>query len=84
MPNTIVVEWLRRAPAAVARTKHGHALGVLLHHSKHRAPGDHGAGSSWTCRFCHTSPSKRATDGFDTSTQAPSWVYYSFAAGIWM
>ena len=44
------VECLRGAAPALARAKHGHAVGLLLRLGKRRAAPDLYAGSGWTCR----------------------------------
>lgn len=78
---TRAVEWLRRIITHVARAESRHIARLFLHIRKCRTFGDIRAGLGWTGR--HTMSSAGA-HGELTSMQAPSWVYYSFAFGMWM
>lgn len=77
-----IVEWLRRAPAALDCAKPGYIAGLLLHHWKHCIARALHTGS---CRTSKPRATRHCcgTEGSQT-LQAPSWVYYSFAFGMWM
>jgi phosphatidylglycerophosphate synthase len=77
---TGAVEWLRGAAAAVARAKPRHIIRLLLHtRERHITRAVH-TRSGRTSEQAHGRILVEEADG----TQAPSWVYYSFAFGMWM
>lgn len=67
----------------MARTEYGHLARLLLHHSECGIAGSLYARSCGTGKmFLQTTRFTRLT--VSALTQGPSWLYYSFAIGIWM
>lgn len=82
-PDVSVVEWLCGATAPVDCTESRHIIRLLLHTRECCFARTVCAGSSRTGELEHISksvPDKKRL----ISSQAPSWVYYSFAFGMWM
>lgn len=77
------VEWLRRTASVVDRAQSRHALRFLLHIGKCCIAGNIHTRPGWTGMH-HSTSATTTHDMRLTEPQAPSWVYYSFAFGMWM
>ena len=80
------VERLRRTLAIMARSKYGDPPRILLHPWQRHNIGNIYPRPCWTsmCSFLSRVKSRLRKVRILNVCKGPSWVYYSFAFGVWM